>query len=196
MRRNRSVAATLGAALLASLGLVLVSASAASASCVAPSAHVSPRTVPANGWVTVTGTGWMSDCPDTGGPLPSPAAVDVQFVQGDRTETIATVTADAGYALEATVALPDWAAAGPAAVVVGDDATHVNVTAAVDGIVPPDGTLGVPADRERPSGRASLTSLVLLALLAGVAVYPWIRFRRRQRAAEQPLTPPTPPDAG
>lgn len=181
VRRLRPTAVRLAAGLLVVAGATAVLAAPASASCVAPSAQVKPTTVPANGWVTVTGEGWMSDCPDTGGPLPDPLDVTVEFAQGDRTETVATLTADAGYALDATVALPTWATEGPAHVVVGGDTTAIDVTAAVSGLTPPAGTLGVAPAQERAERRTSVLFLVVLAAIVVMAAFPWWRQRRRRR---------------
>lgn len=163
------------------VGASLAAAEPASASCAAPTSAVRPTTVPANGWVTVTGEGWMSDCPDTGGPLPDPVDVTVEFSQGDRTDTIATVTPDAGYAIDATISLPVWATPGSASVVVAGDATPIRVTAAVDGLVPPAGTLGARPAQQHAERGTSVLYLAVLAALVVLAAYPWWRQRRRRR---------------
>ena len=111
----------------------------AGAACVAPELEVRPASVEPGGSVTVTGTGFITECndvitPNEPPPPPSPpeTGIEIAFVQGDDIDVLATVSADASYRFIVTVIVPADATAGEATVrAVGDSLSEAEVAVTV-----------------------------------------------------------------
>lgn len=108
---------------LAALSVVLTGAtamwpSAAAASCAAPSVDVDPSSVAAGGVVEVRGSGFGTDCNDTGGHGPVLGAaqdgIEVQLVDTDVSTVLAQVDADCDYDFAVRVQIPREVAPGSA----------------------------------------------------------------------------------
>lgn len=167
-----------------------VVAPAASADCASPSITVSPEQARPGDRVTISGAAFGTACHDMGPstlpPLGDPAAdVDLVLHDGAVTLTLATVDADADYAIEERVTVPRDVTGDveiTAALAEGYDTDPV-VLEVVGVAGPPSGgpahrpavvqTDSPPAMRDR--GPAVLGAAGLVALAAGVGVRGWRR---------------------
>lgn len=94
---------------------------ASDAACAAPVAELSVAEAIPGDVVTVIGTGFFTDCYDTGqsGAPPTSTAVDIAFESEGQKVVLATLDADSTGSIEADVEIPMDAPSGAATITVG-----------------------------------------------------------------------------
>ena len=179
---------------------VLGSASAAEASCVAPSVTVDHASVARGDVLEIRGSYFWSTCIDTGGSgrAKPEANISLRIAQGDVVIPLALVDANNDYRFAVQVRVPGELAVGPATVEAWS-MTFRDVTSAIvitDGVVPgaasapPTFVVGRDSTSPRidaPEGSSNtrwiLTGVVVAALAAaivGVMVFRWGQRRPHQ----------------